>query len=369
MTAAKHIVIDARESGTSTGRYIDKLIEHLHQLEPEHRISLLAKPHRLEYLAAIAPRFAGIESPHKEFSFAEQIQLKQQIDSLEADLVHFTMVQQPVLYRGPVVTTMHDLTTARFHNPDKNQLVFTIKQQVYKWVNKRVARKSAAIITPSEFVRRDVVTFCSVSADKINVTYESADDLPTPAQTISGLTDKQFIMYIGRPTPHKNLDRLIEAFQKLQADHPDLHLVLAGKKDANYRRIEASVQQQGISNVFFTDFISDQQLRWLYQNCAAYVFPSLSEGFGLPGLEAMRHGAPVASSKATCLPEIYGDAALYFDPFKPTDIAAKVHRLLNDDKLRQAFIVKGKHQADKYSWQRMAQQTLDVYDQILLRSS
>lgn len=361
----KHLVIDARESGTSTGRYIDKLVEHLHRLQPNYRVTLLAKPHRLDYLADIAPSFERVICPHKEFSFAEQIQLKQQIDALRPDLVHFAMVQQPVLYRGPVVTTMHDLTTIRFRNPAKNPVVFTIKQQVYRWVNKRAARKSAAIIAPSEFVRRDIAKFTGVSPDKITVTYESADDLPAPAQPVAGLENKQFVMYIGRPTPHKNLERLIEAFKLLQADHPDLHLVLAGKKDANYERIETGVRQQGTSNVFFTDFITDQQLRWLYEHCAVYAFPSLSEGFGLPGLEAMRHGAPVASSNATCLPEIYGDAALYFNPLDPKDIADKLHKLLKDPTLCQSYITKGRSQAEKYSWQHMAEQTLEVYQQVL----
>src|SRR3990167_10594431 len=129
------IVIDARESGTSTGRYIDKVIEHLSKLKSEHQFIVLTKEHRIKYIKKVAPNFDIIESPYKEFSFSEQIDLLKQIKKLNADLVHFGMVQQPILYRGKVVTTMHDLTTARFTNPSKNWLVFKFKQQVYKWVN------------------------------------------------------------------------------------------------------------------------------------------------------------------------------------------------------------------------------------------
>jgi glycosyltransferase involved in cell wall biosynthesis len=318
-------------------------------------------------MAGIAPGFQRQECPHKEFTFAEQIGLKEQVERLQPDLVHFTMVQQPVWLNPaiPVVTTMHDLTTARFRNPAKNAVTFTLKQQVYKWLNRRVARRSAAIITPSDFVRQDVASFCGIATDKITITYEAADDLPLPAKPVDGLEGREFIVYVGRPTPHKNLERLIEAFATLQKSHTDLRLVLAGKKDVNYTRIESLVKQRGIENVVFTDFITDNQLRWLYERCQAYVFPSLSEGFGLPGLEAMRHGAPVVSSNATCLPEIYGDAALYFNPTDVSDMAAKIQDAVGDSGLRQDIIRKGHIQAEKYSWRRMAEQTLAVYDSIL----
>ncbi|MBL8122089.1 glycosyltransferase family 4 protein, partial [Candidatus Saccharibacteria bacterium] len=294
-----HILIDARESGTSTGRYVDKLVEYLHGLRPGYEITVLAKSHRLEYLRGIAPDFQVVRCDIKEFTFAEQFALKRQIESLHPELVHFPMVQQPVFYGGRVVTTMQDLTTIRFRNPAKNPVVFWAKQQVYKWLNRRVAHKSAALITPTEFVKRDVASYCSVPLEKITVTLEAADRITDAATPISELTGKQFIMYTGRPTPHKNLARLIDAFVLLQESHPDLCLVLAGKKDANYTRHEERVRREGVRNVVFTDFVSDGQLRWLYENCASYVFPSLSEGFGLPGLEAMAHGAPVASSNAT----------------------------------------------------------------------
>jgi len=359
------IVIDNRESGTSTGRYVDKLVEHLHALQPKHTVVVLAKAHRLDYLTKLAPNFIITETPFKEFSLGEQIGLRKQLNNLHADLVHFPMVQQPVFYNGKVVTTMQDLTTIRFKNPTKNPVVFWVKQQVYKWVNKRVAHKSAALITPSEFVKNDVANYTHINPSKITVTLESADfinDAPVP---VSGLEDKRFIMYVGRPTPHKNLERLIEAFKLLQKDRPKLYLVLAGKKDANYKRHEAKVKADNTQNIIFTDFVTDAQLRWLYEHCAAYVFPSLSEGFGLPGLEAMAHGAPVVSSSATCLPEVYGDAVHYFNPLDSADIAAKIGEVIDDPTLQAALIKKGKAQAAKYSWQRMAKQTLAVYENIL----
>lgn len=359
------VVIDARESGTSTGRYVDKLVEHLHALHPQHDITLLAKKHRVPALQQLAPSFTVAECSVKEFTLAEQSALKKQIELLHPDLVHFPMVQQPAFYAGKTVTTMQDLTTVRFCNPAKNAMIFWAKQQVYKWLNRRVARKSAAIITPTEFVRQDVATYCQLPLEKITVTLEAADVIPDISEPLDKLIGKQFIMYTGRPTPHKNLERSIDAFVIVQKSHPDLMLVLAGKKDANYARHEERVRHADVQNVVFTGFVSEGQLRWLYENCAAYVFPSLSEGFGLPGLEAMVHGAPVVSSNATCLPEVYGDAAHYFDPLDVDNIARKIAEVLDDKTLRSNLIQKGRAQAAKYSWRRMAEQTLAVYEKTL----
>lgn len=359
------IVIDAREYTSTTGRYMFRLLQYLDGLKSDHEYILLLKPADMDVYRYESPRFTKVACPHKEFTFAEQIGLKRQIQELKPDLVHFGMVQQPVFYNGKVVTTMHDLTTTRFPNPAKNALMYCFKQQVYKWVNKRVARKSDAIIAISEFTKDDVVAYTGISPEKVTVTYEAADFIPDNPEPIKDLVGKQFVMYLGRPTPHKNLERLIDAFELLRAQHPDLTLVLAGKKDANYQRIEDSVKARGIKHVYFTDFVSEGELKWLYQNCAVYVFPSLAEGFGLPALEAMAHGAPVASSNATCLPEIYGDAAHYFDPTDIQAMADAINEVVTDKNLANNLRAKGTARVAQFSWQRTAEQTLAVYNSVL----
>jgi len=363
------IIIDARELRTSTGRYMERLLHYLQLIDRTNDYIVLLKPSDMPTWQSTNRHFTKLSCPYPEFSFSEQIGLAWQLKRLGADLVHFGMVQQPVLYGGRTVTTIHDLTTVRFKNPAKNTLVFTFKQQVYKLVIKRACSKSRAIIVPSEFVKKDLVGFSGIDPAKIRVTYEAADRIDIKAVAIKGLAGERFIMYIGRPTPHKNLERLIEAFVKLRADHPDLVLVLAGRKDANYRRIEAGVYDRQLSDcILFTDFVSEGQLRWLYENCAAYVFPSLSEGFGLPGLEAMVHGAPLVSSNATCLPEIYGQAAHYFDPLDTTSMVQAINDVLSDEKLRQRLISAGRDQVKTYSWNRLAKQTLEVYEKALKAS-
>ncbi len=358
------IVIDARESGTTTGRYVDKLVENLHQHKPPFEVVVLTKSPRIEYFKAVAPNFKVIRSDYKEFTFSEQLGLAWQIYKLRPDLVHFANTNQPILYFGKTVTTIHDLTTARFTNPAKSWLAFKAKQLVYKTVVNIVVRKSKALLVPTNFVKEDVAQYTRIKPGKITVTYEAADKIADTPQPVKSLKPGSFMMYVGRPLPHKNLERLVEAYQLLKHSHPELQLALVGKNDALFEKIKQKVTKEQIKGVVFTGFVSEAQLRWLYENTSAYVFPSLSEGFGLPGLEAMAHGAPVVSSNSTCLPEVYGSAALYFDPLDVSDMEIKIHEVLTDEALRQRLIKSGYTQTKKYSWQAMAKKTLQIYTQI-----
>lgn len=360
----KRIVIDAREYPTSTGRYIRKLLEYLEVIDgnnDEREYVVLLKSADFDAYQPKAKNFSKQIADIKEFTFAEQFKFLRQIRNLKADLVHFALVHQPILYHKPVVTTLQDFTTLRFYNPSKNIVVFKFKQLVYLFVNVVASVKSRHLITPTEFVKKDALRLLKSNPGKITVTLESADRISAPAEAISNLKDTPFLMYVGRSLPHKNLERLIDAFDLLKKSNPKLKLVLVGKKDALMERHLDYAASHQVSGVEATGYVSEGQLRWLYENTACYCFPSLSEGFGLPPLEAMIHGAPVASSNATCLPEVNGDAAHYFDPLDIEDMAEKIDEVLTDEKLRNSLITKGSQQVKKYSWQRMAEQTLQVY--------
>ncbi|HWT55627.1 MAG TPA: glycosyltransferase family 1 protein [Candidatus Microsaccharimonas sp.] len=363
----KKIVIDARGLRTSSGRYVERLIENLQDVDTDlsHRYVILLRPKDMDSWTPRSKRFTKVACRYKDFGFGEQLGLAWQLYKLDADLVHFPMAQQPILYQKAVVTTIQDLTTVRFSNPAKNRYVFRFKQMIYHWVVMYVAKKSRAILAISEYGKDDVARYTHTNSRKITVTLEAGDQVDAPSEEVAELVDKKFIMYVGRPTPHKNLPRLIDAFAQLQAKHPDLYLVLAGKKDTNYKRHEKEVKEKGIEHVIFTGFITDGQLRWLYEHCAVYAFPSLSEGFGLPGLEAMANGAPVVSSNATSLPEVHGDAAEYFNPQSTEEMVKAINRVLTKPELRKELIQKGKKQVAKFSWKRMAEQTLAVYRSVL----
>ena len=141
-----------------------------------------------------------------------------------------------------------------------------------------------------------------------------------------------------------------------------LSLVLVGRPNFFYKRLKRlAYEKYSWLPIIFLNEVSDAELADLYHNASAFVFPSLSEGFGLPPLEAMAHNAPVLASNASCLPEILGDAALYFDPYKPEDLADKAEEILTDENLRQKLIKNGLSQVQTYSWQKCAQLTLAEY--------
>lgn len=365
------IVIDAREYPTSTGRYIRKLLEYLEVIDggSDREYVVLIKPADFDSYQPKAQNFSKVKADFKEFTFSEQIGFLRLVRNLKADLVHFGMVHQPILYHRAAVTTIHDLTTVRFYNPSKNWLLFKFKQFIYGLVIKISAKKSKHIITISNFEKEDITDYTHIKPEKVTVTLEAADKIDVASEEFTSLKNTQYLMYVGRSLPHKNLERLIDAFVFLKEAHPDLKLVFVGKKDHLMERHVAYAQEHGVEDIITTGYVSEGQLRWLYENTACYVFPSLSEGFGLPSLEAMMHGAPVASSNATCLPEINGDAAHYFDPLNVSDMAEKINDILTDEKLSAELIKKGHKQATKYSWKRMAEQTLEVYKKALDQDS
>lgn len=360
------VAIDARIISSGSGRYVERLLTNLEQLDSPHEFIVLVPEKDREYWKPAKSNFRIEVADFDNYSFAEQISFYDFLKDLRVDLVHFCMPQQPLLYRGRKVTTVHDLTLLRItETDDMSPIVLKIKQRIFGWLLKKVAKDSEAVIATSKYTKHDLVTFSGIREDKVTVTYEAADKLATSPAALPKFDKSRFIFYVGRAEPYKNNRRLIKAHQLLLSKFPALELVIVGKKDEFRARDEQWVLEQGYKNITFTGFVSDAQLVWLYENCAAYVVPSLMEGFGLPGLEAMMHGAPVVSSDATCLPEVLGDAALYFDAHNPTSMAAEIEKVLTDQELAAGLRQKGYAQAGKYSWQRMAEQTLAIYEQAL----
>jgi glycosyltransferase involved in cell wall biosynthesis len=362
-----HIAIDARIINTSTGRYVERLVSYLQEIDTTNRYTILVPTKDLTFFVPTNPNFTVMAADFKNYSLAEQTQFKTFLDSLAPDLVHFCMPQQPILYTGKHVTTFHDLTLLKTYNSDKNWLTFHVKQLIGRFIFKRVLVTSKHIIVPTQFVKKELLGFSTIPESKITVTLESADVFADKLQPYSH-PFKQFIMYVGQQSDYKNIKRLGDAHQKLLKTRPDLGLILVGRKNVSAFKNEAYFKKKGYKNIIFTDFISDEQRDWLFKNCDAYLFPSLMEGFGLPGLEAMGYGAPVVSSNATSLPEVYGDAAHYFDPYNTEDIARAIDDVLTDSTLRGELIAKGYAQLKKYSWKRMAQQTHEVYMNALKES-
>lgn len=359
-----HIAIDARIINSTTGRYVERLLTYLQEIDHTNTYSILVRARDEKFYTPTNPNFSIKIADFENYSVSEQFAFKIFLKKLNPDLVHFAMPQQPIGYKGKTVTTFHDLTLMKTYNSDKNWLVFHAKQVIAKYVFKSVAKNTNHIIAISKYTEKDLHDFVAIPEEKVTVIYESTD-VALGASKVYTLPFKHYILYVGQQSDYKNIKRLGDAHQKLLESYPDLGLVLAGKKNAATQTNEEYFTKHGYKNILFTDFVEDAQLNWLYSHATAYIFPSLMEGFGLPGLEAMGHGTPVISSNATCLPEIYGNAAQYFNPTNVDDIARAITEVLGNEKLQNKLATNGYEQIKKYSWKKMAEQTRTVYESVL----
>lgn len=362
----KKIVIDARIISTSTGRYIERLLTYLQDIDTKNHYVILVRKKDLTYWVPRSKNFIVQVADYDNFSFNEQVGFAWFLYKQKADLVHFCMPQQPILYFKPSITTMHDLILLKTYNSDKNWFIYHLKQFVGRFVFWYLAHKSRYIITPSEFSRKEYLERYRISPEKVITTHLAADTPRVKPKKLS-LPYKKYIMYVGQQSDYKNVRRLVLAHQETLLQYPNLGLVLVGGINASAKNNQRWVEKHNYKNITFTGFVSDEELSWLYKHTQAYVFPSLMEGFGLPGLEAMQQGAAVVSSQNTCLPEIYGDAAIYFDPELVDDMAEKIATLLSDTGLKNTLVENGYKQVKKYSWKKTAAQTLQIYSRALER--
>lgn len=358
-------MIDARTGdGTGISRYSLNLVRELEKLPADYRFTVLLgsidfpkwKPHD--------QRFTKILAPYKHYSLSEQLGLARLLYSLKPDLVHFTAFNAPVLYFGKRIFTIHDLTLIHFKNIRNSlvhKLIYPIKYWVMRFILRCAVMRSTAIITPSEYVRQDILNhwkkswFRRINPSKITVTPEAVEDHTGDKKQPRPIKN-DYLLYVGAAYPHKNLDVLGKGYERLLETHPDLRLVVIGKQD--YWQAALKAENPKVS---FPGYLPYEKLVGYYQHASLFVFPSLSEGFGLPPLEAMAFGAPVLSSNRTAIPEACGDAAEYFDPHSAKDLADKAEKLLNDPEKRAEMSKLGKEQVKKFSWKKMAQQTLEVY--------
>lgn len=377
------IGIDARlfrSEVAGIGRYSQNLIKNLLKIDKKNQyILFMTAADKKEFKNYLIKNLLKIENlklkiviadiPH--YSLAEQIKFPKIIARENLDLMHFLNFNYPIRYKGKFIVTIHDLTLLIY--PETAKETNFLKQAAYKYTMKRACQNAAKIIAVSENTKKDIVEKFQISKDKIQTIYEAADDkivrISNCKLQISNLRSRYkksgpVILTVGQFRPHKNLPRLVEAF-KLVRRHLPVKLVILGKPDPKHKFLYSAIDKSNLSkDIIMPGYVSDNDLAAWYQAATVFVIPSLYEGFGLPGLEAMRAGLPVVSSNRSALPEIYGQAAIYFDPFNPSDIADKIKLVLQDNNLRSKLIHLSKTQAQKYSWGKTAEETLDLYEEI-----
>jgi len=374
------IGIDARflgPKGKGLGRYTQKLIENLEKIDSQNQYVIFLRKENWDEYEPKSLRFKKVLADYRWYSLAEQIAMPSKIYREKVDLMHFPHFNVPVFYFGPFVVTIHDLILRRFPTRRASTLnppIYLLKNFAYRLVIWLAIKRAKKIIAVSNYTKDDILRFFKVKPEKIEVIYEGTTQLAWRNSFVANSKilekykiGKPYLLYVGNAYPHKNLERLIEAFKILiRTYQKNLQLVLVGEEDYFYRRLKKLVSivfesPREKQEIIFTDFVSDEELTDLYQNAALYVFSSLCEGFGLPPLEAMAHGIPVVSSCATCLPEVLGDAAVYFDAGSAQDIAEKINNVLGDKSLTEKLIAAGYEQIKKYSWRKMAEEMLETY--------
>lgn len=369
------IVIDGRMIGwTGIGRYITELLKWLEQIDHNNQYVVLLQHQDWHKWQPSAPNFTKHEVNIMPYSLAEQFKLPGVIRGFKPDLTHFTSINSPFLSVGKRVTTVHDLTLIDYsvaRGSTAKKLIYELKRLVLKAQVWEVLRRTSHVIADTEYGRNDLIKRGLKKSAHITAVHLGANfGLITKSKAGPANVQAPYLLYVGNYYGYKNIGRLVDALPAIVVKHPDMRLVLVGKEEEPLsQELLARAEVAEVKNrIHFTGFVPDSQLAWLYQNASLYVFPSLSEGFGLPGLEAMSYGAPVASSNATCLPEVYGEAAAYFDPNDTADIAKTINEVLGDPKFRAKLIKAGYEQVKKYSWERMAHQTLEVYKRALDKS-
>jgi glycosyltransferase involved in cell wall biosynthesis len=361
------IVIDGRMLyWTGVGRYTKALLDNLARLDHDNEYVVLTRPADRGLWEPKAANFRRLEVDINPYTVAEQLRLPWVIAGCKPDLVHFTAANAPVLYRGKRVMMVHDLTLLEYdtsRGTGFRRWVRQRKRAVFRFILGRNVHAAQLVLTPTRYVKNEVMRCFGVAPGKVTVTLLAADKNLAEPESIERLgVGPEFLFNVGNVYPYKNLALAIEALAILAPKYPNLKLVSTAKPDYFRDELVAHAKALGVADrVVFTGYVSDGELVSLYRKAKLYVYPSVSEGFGLQILEAMTQRCPVIASRTSSLPEVGGEGAGYFDPRNPQKLAELIDRLLRDDRLRDLMREAGYVRAKHFGWDMMAEETLAVY--------
>lgn len=354
---------------TGVGRYVRNIVYQLAQTAEDTEFVLFMLPKNATQLQ-LPQNFKIVPVDIRWHSVKEQLLLPILFLKEKLDLLHVPYFNVPVLYPKRFVVTIHDLTLLRVNTgraTTRAYPVYLFWRLAFRFVILNAIKRAAHVFTVSQFVKQDIISTYHVKADKITITPNAVDQkfMPVPQSLAVDIVKKYgihtpYIFYLGNAHPHKNLERLVAAFGVISQKHPQINLIMGGRKDFFYRRLEsetASLPYAG--KIKFIGFVEDVDLPAIYSLAEAFVNPSMYEGFGIQLLEAFACGCPVVCSNTTSLPEVGEGVAYYFDPTDVVSMQNQISLAIVDSNTNKK--IQGLELVKKYSWQRSAEVIRHVY--------
>jgi len=366
------IGIDARKlHDFGIGTYIRNLLRELAKIDHDTDYVIISRPDDEAAVRALGDNFRPVAETAGNYSLAEQINIPWTLRRERVDLFHAPHYVLPPLVRCPSVVTIHDCIHLMFPQYLPSRWALAYARTSISMAAKRATR----VLTVSESSKRDIQRFVDIPPGKVDVIYNSYDPrfgVEPDADTVNRVRERyqlqsEFVLYAGNVKPHKNLERLIEAFDIVRGRGLDqLKLVLIGDEISKYTALRRAVHRHQLhSYVRFLGYLPQETLAVMYRLAGVFVFPSLYEGFGLPPLEAMASGTPVVTSNVSSLPEVAGDAAVLVDPYSAEAIADGMYRVLTDNDLRSDLRRRGPQRASQFSWESSVRRVREIYGQVL----
>jgi glycosyltransferase involved in cell wall biosynthesis len=379
-------VIDVRRvRDFGIGTYIRNLVHALGVLDKINRYVLVGVAADKKVLGVLPANFQFAAYGRRDDDPWDNIAFPFFLRRFHPDLVHIPLNRVPWAMARPYVVTIHDMASLLFEKSSGARM----KLRRYRF--RRGLQRANRVIAVSEATRRDVQRELGIPADRVRVVYNAPDPeffahRPVADARVAGPDGHSrelhrileryqihypFLLYAGNIRKQKNIPRLVDAFAVVRqslashAVYKDLHLIIIGDEISQNPAVRRAMIQGRVEHaVRFLGFVPFDTLRNFFEAAAAFVFPSLYEGFGLPPLEAMASGTPVITSGVSSLPEVVDDAALLVNPENVFDIARGIKEVLLDDGLRETLVRRGRVQAAKFSWERAAREVLEIYREV-----
>jgi len=371
------ILIDARLYGLENaglGRYTMNLVNELQKIDNVNKYIILLRKRYYDKLE-FKKNWQKVKVDIRHYSLSEQKVLPEIINKYEHDIVHFPHFNVPLLFSGKYVVTIHDLLMHKSKGKQATTLPFykyIIKRLGYKTIFRHAILASKKIIVPSNFVKNELIDYYKLDSKRVKAIYEGYDrnmDKNRRKELILRKynIDSPYFIYVGNAYPHKNLDIAIKAVLQLnKVSEKKILFLIASSRNIFARRLKEKIERlNGREFIKLLGFVPDEDLGGLLEHSLSFIYPSLSEGFGLQGLESMASGTLVIASDISVFKEVYKDNVIYFNPRRVSSLVKTMKQVLSiSEEEREKRIKQGKEFIKRYSWSKMARQTLKIYKQV-----